>query len=100
MKKAIVGIAAVLALTTTTSARDAKGMEKASSNSSASRVTTIESKGVTGPASSSGAIRVARARTDSSSTDRSSGKMSQIDPNSSHAERWLVEREGYRDGGY
>ena len=100
MKKAIVGIAAVLALTTTTSARDAKTMDKASSDSS-SRVTAIKSKGAAEPASSSGTIRVARARTDSSSgTSSSRSKMNQIDPNSSHAERWLVEREGYRDGGY
>jgi hypothetical protein len=29
-----------------------------------------------------------------------SSRMNPIDVNRPHAERWLLEREGYRDGGY
>jgi hypothetical protein len=94
MRKAIVGIAAVLALTTTTaSAGDAKRIEKVASDTSARADSSRKSKGMIETVSKSSDVRVAQASTDSSKTRA-------IDVNGSPADRWLVEREGYRDGGY
>lgn len=94
MKTTIVGIAAVLALTTTTaSARDIKGIEKVAAKTSASPDTARKSKDVTKTVATSSNVTVAQA-------GAGNVKKNPVDVSASHAERWLVEREGYRDGGY
>jgi hypothetical protein len=94
MKNVIFGIATVLALTATSAyARDAKVIEKVASDTSARADSPRKSKGATGTVITSSDVRVARASTTSS-------KARPIDVNGSPADRWLIEREGYRDGGY
>ena len=99
MKKTIFGIATVLALTTTSAfAGNEKPSEKSSGDARISKDGPSRSKGVTAIASGRGEVRVARA--DAGTTGSSSSDMRAVDVNASHAERWLVERDGYRDGGY
>ena len=90
MSKAMFGIVAGLALTMSTAwAGDEKAKEKAGSDPAA----TQESRevGKRGELAAGGVVQVAsdhRPMTESK------------DVRASHEERWIVEREGYRDGGY
>ena len=101
MKKTIFGIATVLALTTTSAfAGNEKPIEKSSGDARISKDGPSRSKGVTAIASGRGEVRVARADAGTTGSSSSSSDMRAVDVNASHAERWLVERDGYRDGGY
>jgi hypothetical protein len=101
MKKAIFGITAILALTTTPAlASDGKRDGKIPGDSRASGQTRSMAEDATLAAGERGEVKVARAETTATSSSAAGSSMRSIDVNASHAERWLVEREGYRDGGY
>jgi hypothetical protein len=100
MTKAMFGIAAALALVMTPAwAGDEKSDEKATRDTVASSeragksMTKVASHSARKSASERDAGSVAQAGT-------GNGKADSSDAEASHAERWLVEREGYRDGGY
>jgi hypothetical protein len=91
MSKALFGIAAAMALATSPAwAGDEKSDEKAASHTVASTESVAKSESVTQSATDS-AVEAGRA----SGTMKESNEV-----RASFEERWLREREGYRDGGY
>ncbi len=91
MSKAMFAVAAALALAVSPAwAGDEKSDEKATSGA----VATTKHKAKAKSASEGATVRVTEAGRDSA-TMKESNKV-----RASHEERWLREREGYRDGGY
>jgi hypothetical protein len=91
MSKAMFGIATALALAMSPAwAGDEKSDEKAASDTVASRESKSESVSVSKSATGS----VVEAGRDSGTMKEST------EVRASYDERWLREREGYRDGGY
>jgi hypothetical protein len=100
MTKAMFGIAGALALTVAPAwARDVKADEKAARDTVGS--TESASKSVTRVAMKRASKSVSEGGTGSAAPAAGgSAKAGAIDVTAPAAERWLVEREGYRDGGY
>jgi hypothetical protein len=97
MRKAIFGIASVLALTTAAYAQsgsDAKPISKVARQTSASSESTAKTR----VAARSAPMQHRSAAAAEKRTDSVRGNP--VDVNASAADRWLAEREGYRDGGY
>jgi hypothetical protein len=98
MTKAMFGVAGALALTIAPAwAEDVKSDEKAAVDTAAA----AERTNVTRTAMKGESKRVAEGGAASAAPAASgSGTAEPIDVTLPDAERWLVEREGYRDGGY
>lgn len=96
MTKAVFGIAAALALATTSALadEDMKAVEKVSSDSSTTEMDAPRSGKVAArTASTSRNVRAAPA-------DTGSREVKPADQGELQVEDWLITREGYRDGGY
>jgi hypothetical protein len=96
MTKAIFGIAAALALATTTARadEDVKAVENVSSDSAATEVDAPEGSKVA--ARTESMSRTVRA----TPADTGSREVKPADRRERQADDWLITREGYRDGGY
>jgi hypothetical protein len=99
MTKAIYGMAGALALSISPAwAADAK-VEKGARGDVAAKASTarVVAKATAAKGASKGA---SEGGTGSGAAEGGEARMNPIDVNLPHAERWLLEREGYRDGGY
>jgi hypothetical protein len=100
MRKAMYGMAGALAVAIAPAwASDVSAGEKGTGNAAASRESTRMAAKTAAPKRVSKGV--SEGGTGSAVPAANDGvELQPIDVNAPHAERWLVEREGYRDGGY